>query len=88
MENDRGLVKASVSDFQDGARRVRDRYRIMLEFIGQSKGGRHIREIEGKMFKDFGLIPKTTRRYVEYGVRYGDLQYTSAAQSRVKVIEV
>jgi len=60
----------------------------MLEFIGQSKSGRHIREIEGEMLETFGIVPKTTRRYVEYGVRYGKLKYTNPSHSRVKVIEV
>ena len=88
MENDRGLVKASVSDQQDGAGRLRTRYRRMLDYIGQSKEGRNIREVEGFMLRTFGIVPKTSRRYIEYGVRYGDFTYTSRAHSRVKVIEV
>ena len=88
MENDRGLVKASVSDQQDGAGRSRKRSDAMLRFIRKVKEGRAVREVEGFMWKTFGLQPKTTRRYLDYGVRYGELQWTSGAHSRVKVIEV
>ena len=77
-----------MSDQQDGAGRLRNRLNAMFKYIGESKHGRNIREVEGHMLRTFGIIPKTTRRYIEYGVRYGTLQWTTGAHSRVKVIEV
>ena len=77
-----------MSDQQDGAGRLRRRFGAMLDFIGQTKGGRATPEVEKFMLLDFGIVPKTTQRYLEYGVRFGKLQWTNRAHSRVKVIEV
>jgi len=77
-----------VSDQQDGAGRLRKRFDEMLGFIGGSTSGRHTKEVEKFMLRTYGVTPKTCRKYLDWGVQYGELIWTNSAHSRVKVIEV
>lgn len=71
---------------EDGAGRLKKRYKAMLNFISKSAAGRHIREVEAFLLDNYGISPSTSRKYLEWAERYGKIVYTNPSRNRVKTI--
>lgn len=70
----------------DGAGRLRRRLGYLLEYVRSAQETRLVKGCEAIMLLKYGLTPRTTRKYLGWLEKYGQLEFIGAARNRVKAI--